>query len=79
MKQNQFKMIPQTCLIKILLVIIVCLFFVQSFEFPSCEKFCKYETFKTPRMQNEIVFVEKPMYGRQKYENCLSLEGEADE
>ena len=55
------------------------LFLYQSFRNVLCEEFCSYETFKTHCKHNEVAFIEKAIYGRQKYGKCLSIIEEPDE
>ena len=61
-----------------IIIFVFFLTFYQSFKTALCEEFCIYDTFKTHCNQNELVFIESAIYGRQKYGKCLSVEGESE-
>ena len=46
------------------------MFLVKKFPVMKLKTHCK---------QNEVVFFERAIYGRQKYGKCLSIENEPDE
>ena len=54
-------------------------FFIIFWSFSFEEEFCNSEKLKTQCKQNEIVFIEKAVYGRKKYGKCILIEDEPDE
>ena len=61
-----------------LMFVVYCLFFCQSIALVFGKEFCNSETFKTYCKQNELVFIESAIYGRENYGKCLSVEGESE-
>ena len=61
----------------LLIIIFIMLFYLNLNV--HCEEFCIYDTFKTHCEQNEVVFIEEAVYGREKYGKCILIEDEPDE
>ena len=62
-----------------LVIFLFSLCWYQCFKVCFGKEFCIHETFETHCKQNEVVFIEKAMYGRQRYGKCLSIEDEPNE
>ena len=60
-------------------MLLIFIFSVSFLNLVLSHEFCNSETFKTHCKPNEVVFIERAIYGREKYGKCLSINEEPDE